>query len=155
MYVLFVCAFPPQCVLLSLFFCSSQPVIAILWVPRAKPVTKPQANAPVKDGVTGITCNRCAKGYQQSRFSHCPLHKYVDHTMSRSLFFFVLSPISHNAPYKCFFFCPWNAIEILSWNSSCKSEFYEKHGGRNLIPCLVKVISHVLPAIFTSRQTSK
>ncbi len=48
MYVLFVCAFPHTCVLLSLFFCSSQPVIAILWGPRAKPVTKPQANAPVK-----------------------------------------------------------------------------------------------------------
>lgn len=34
---------------------------------------------PCKDGVTGITCNRCAKGYQQSRspiapcISTCPL----------------------------------------------------------------------------------
>lgn len=45
---LYVCTFPHTCVLLSLFFCSSQPVIAILWGPRAKPVTKPQANAPVK-----------------------------------------------------------------------------------------------------------
>lgn len=48
MYVLFVCAFPHTCILLSLFFCSSQPVIAILWGPLAKPVTKPQANALVK-----------------------------------------------------------------------------------------------------------
>lgn len=27
---------------------------------------------PCKDGVTGITCNRCAKGYQQSRSPIAP-----------------------------------------------------------------------------------
>ncbi|KAJ9594983.1 hypothetical protein L9F63_013705, partial [Diploptera punctata] len=30
---------------------------------------------PCKDGVTGVTCNRCAKGYQQSRSHIAPCIK--------------------------------------------------------------------------------
>lgn len=45
----FLCPHPHQtCVLLPLLFCSSQHVIAILWVLLAKPVTKPRVNVPVK-----------------------------------------------------------------------------------------------------------
>lgn len=45
---------------------------------------------PCKDGVTGITCNRCARGYQQSRshiapcISKYPRFIYCRHEMSVS-----------------------------------------------------------------------
>lgn len=33
---------------------------------------------PCKDGVTGLTCNRCARGYQQSRSHIAPcISKYT------------------------------------------------------------------------------
>ena len=38
---------------------------------------------PCKDGVTGVTCNRCAKGYQQSRSPIAPC-------ISMSFFLFYL-----------------------------------------------------------------
>lgn len=34
---------------------------------------------PCKDGVTGITCDRCAKGYQQSRSQIAPCISKIIH----------------------------------------------------------------------------
>lgn len=37
---------------------------------------------PCKDGVTGLTCNRCAKGYQQSRSHIAPCISKSIHLVS-------------------------------------------------------------------------
>ena len=60
--------------LCSLSACECHPVGAL-----GKTCNQTTGQCPCKDGVTGITCNRCAKGYQQSRshiapcVSECPL----------------------------------------------------------------------------------
>ena len=58
--------------------CDCHPVGA-----SGKTCNQTNGQCPCKDGVTGITCNRCAKGYQQSRSPIAPC-------ISRSplLFFF-------------------------------------------------------------------
>ncbi|XP_026679554.1 netrin-1-like [Diaphorina citri] len=40
-----------------------------------KTCNQTSGQCPCKDGVTGITCNRCAKGYQQSRSAIAPCIK--------------------------------------------------------------------------------
>ncbi|XP_066902285.1 netrin-3, partial [Halyomorpha halys] len=40
-----------------------------------KTCNQTSGQCPCKDGVTGITCNRCAKGYQQSRSHIAPCIK--------------------------------------------------------------------------------
>lgn len=37
-----------------------------------KTCNQTSGQCPCKDGVTGITCNRCAKGYQQTRSHIAP-----------------------------------------------------------------------------------
>uniref|UniRef100_A0A8C7F222 Netrin-1 n=1 Tax=Oncorhynchus kisutch TaxID=8019 RepID=A0A8C7F222_ONCKI len=56
--------------------CDCHPVGA-----AGKTCNQTTGQCPCKDGVTGITCNRCAKGYQQSRSPIAPLHKYVEPTL--------------------------------------------------------------------------
>ncbi|XP_006108720.1 netrin-1-like, partial [Myotis lucifugus] len=47
--------------------CDCHPVGA-----AGKTCNQTTGQCPCKDGVTGITCNRCAKGYQQSRSPIAP-----------------------------------------------------------------------------------
>lgn len=47
--------------------CDCHPVGA-----AGKTCNQTTGQCPCKDGVTGITCNRCAKGYQQSRSPVAP-----------------------------------------------------------------------------------
>lgn len=77
MYVVYVCISPHACVCdhslcLSFFLCfltacDCHPVGA-----AGKTCNQTTGQCPCKDGVTGITCNRCAKGYQQSRSPIAP-----------------------------------------------------------------------------------
>lgn len=53
--------------LLFLTACDCHPVGA-----AGKTCNQTTGQCPCKDGVTGITCNRCAKGYQQSRSPIAP-----------------------------------------------------------------------------------
>ncbi|ERE69445.1 netrin-1-like protein [Cricetulus griseus] len=50
--------------------CDCHPVGA-----AGKTCNQTTGQCPCKDGVTGITCNRCAKGYQQSRSPIAPCIK--------------------------------------------------------------------------------
>ena len=53
--------------------CDCHPVGAL-----GKTCNQTTGQCPCKDGVTGITCNRCAKGYQQSRSPIAPcISKFV------------------------------------------------------------------------------
>ncbi|PVD38490.1 hypothetical protein C0Q70_01105 [Pomacea canaliculata] len=47
--------------------CSCHPVGAL-----GKMCNQTTGQCPCKDGVTGLTCNRCAKGYQQSKSPIAP-----------------------------------------------------------------------------------
>ncbi|OBS67519.1 hypothetical protein A6R68_03927 [Neotoma lepida] len=49
------------------YACDCHPVGA-----AGKTCNQTTGQCPCKDGVTGITCNRCAKGYQQSRSPIAP-----------------------------------------------------------------------------------
>lgn len=74
-----ICLYLPTCVCvcdhslcLSFFLCfltacDCHPVGA-----AGKTCNQTTGQCPCKDGVTGITCNRCAKGYQQSRSPIAP-----------------------------------------------------------------------------------
>lgn len=66
-----VCVQPltvPLCFFLCfLTACDCHPVGA-----AGKTCNQTTGQCPCKDGVTGITCNRCAKGYQQSRSPIAP-----------------------------------------------------------------------------------
>lgn len=53
--------------LCSLTACDCHPVGA-----AGKTCNQTTGQCPCKDGVTGITCNRCSKGYQQSRSPIAP-----------------------------------------------------------------------------------
>lgn len=58
----------PLCFFLCfLTACDCHPVGA-----AGKTCNQTTGQCPCKDGVTGITCNRCAKGYQQSRSPIAP-----------------------------------------------------------------------------------
>lgn len=77
--IVYVCVSPHVCVCvcdhslcLSFFLCfltacDCHPVGA-----AGKTCNQTTGQCPCKDGVTGITCNRCAKGYQQSRSPIAP-----------------------------------------------------------------------------------
>ncbi|MGH0117114.1 UNVERIFIED_CONTAM: hypothetical protein FKN15_030959 [Acipenser sinensis] len=52
--------------------CDCHPVGA-----AGKTCNQTTGQCPCKDGVTGITCNRCAKGYQQSRSPVAPCIKVI------------------------------------------------------------------------------
>uniref|UniRef100_A0A8C6T1R7 Netrin-1 n=1 Tax=Neogobius melanostomus TaxID=47308 RepID=A0A8C6T1R7_9GOBI len=52
--------------------CDCHPVGA-----AGKTCNQTTGQCPCKDGVTGITCNRCAKGYQQSRSPIAPCIKFI------------------------------------------------------------------------------
>ena len=61
--------------------CDCHPVGA-----AGKTCNQTTGQCPCKDGVTGITCNRCAKGYQQSRSpiapcisKHSLIHTAISH----------------------------------------------------------------------------
>ncbi|KAK2706400.1 hypothetical protein QYM36_016444 [Artemia franciscana] len=53
--------------------CDCHPVGA-----SGKTCNQTNGQCPCKDGVTGITCNRCAKGYQQSRSPIAPCIKIIN-----------------------------------------------------------------------------
>lgn len=53
--------------------CDCHPVGA-----AGKTCNQTTGQCPCKDGVTGITCNRCAKGYQQSRSPIAPCISKAD-----------------------------------------------------------------------------
>lgn len=55
--------------------CDCHPVGA-----AGKTCNQTTGQCPCKDGVTGITCNRCAKGYQQSRSPIAPCISKADFT---------------------------------------------------------------------------
>lgn len=109
----FVCMYCCMCVsphvcsfisfLLFLAACDCHPVGA-----AGKTCNQTTGQCPCKDGVTGITCNRCAKGYQQSRSPIAPcISMWI--TQCQDFFFLPLqSPMSDNAQM---FFCPWNALK--------------------------------------------
>lgn len=83
--------YPPPCVsdhspyfsffLCFLTACDCHPVGA-----AGKTCNQTTGQCPCKDGVTGITCNRCAKGYQQSRSPIAPCIS----TWNQSVIFFCL-----------------------------------------------------------------
>lgn len=58
--------------------CDCHPVGA-----AGKTCNQTTGQCPCKDGVTGITCNRCAKGYQQSRSPVAPCIS-ESHTLSHT-----------------------------------------------------------------------
>ncbi|MPC74855.1 Netrin-1 [Portunus trituberculatus] len=70
--------------------CDCHPVGAL-----GKTCNQTTGQCPCKDGVTGIMCNRCAKGYQQSRSTIAPcitedttlerVRSYKDHNKSNIL----------------------------------------------------------------------
>ncbi|KAL0596875.1 hypothetical protein AAY473_032202 [Plecturocebus cupreus] len=62
--------------------CDCHPVGA-----AGKTCNQTTGQCPCKDGVTGITCNRCAKGYQQSRSPIAPCISMCGHLLSKSLGF--------------------------------------------------------------------
>lgn len=74
--------------------CSPRALTLLLCVPPAECDCHPVGAAgqtcnqttgqcPCKDGVTGITCNRCAKGYQQSRSPIAPcISRWIALSMS-------------------------------------------------------------------------
>uniref|UniRef100_A0A0P4W0J5 Laminin EGF-like domain-containing protein n=1 Tax=Scylla olivacea TaxID=85551 RepID=A0A0P4W0J5_SCYOL len=60
--------------------CDCHPVGAL-----GKTCNQTTGQCPCKDGVTGIMCNRCAKGYQQSRSTIAPCIKVPDPSSIRSV----------------------------------------------------------------------
>lgn len=57
----------------SVSACDCHPVGA-----SGKTCNQTSGQCPCKDGVTGLTCNRCARGYQQSRSHIAPcVSKYT------------------------------------------------------------------------------
>lgn len=96
MYVLFVCVSPHVCSFISLLLfltaCDCHPVGA-----AGKTCNQTTGQCPCKDGVTGITCNRCAKGYQQSRSPIAPcISMWI--TQCQDLYFFFFTTSIPNEP---------------------------------------------------------
>ncbi len=82
-----MCVSPHVCsfisFLLFLTACDCHPVGA-----AGKTCNQTTGQCPCKDGVTGITCNRCAKGYQQSRSPIAPcISMWITKCQDISLFF--------------------------------------------------------------------
>lgn len=102
LYVCTVCmCFSFISFLLFLTACDCHPVGA-----AGKTCNQTTGQCPCKDGVTGITCNRCSKGYQQSRSPIAPcISMWI--TQCQDLYFFPLQSPMSQCTYKCF--CPWIA----------------------------------------------
>lgn len=96
--------------LLFLTACDCHPVGA-----AGKTCNQTTGQCPCKDGVTGITCNRCAKGYQQSRSPIAPCISMWITQCKDSFFLTLQSPMSDNA--QCMFLS-MECIEKLRRNSS-------------------------------------
>lgn len=64
--------------------CDCHPVGAL-----GKTCNQTTGQCPCKDGVTGLTCNRCANGYQQSKSPIAPcISKYKDSDQLQSTYMY-------------------------------------------------------------------
>lgn len=81
--------------------CDCHPVGAL-----GKTCNQTTGQCPCKDGVTGLTCNRCANGYQQSKSPIAPcISKYKDFDQLQSTYMYTFFKILfYMLKQSCLFF---------------------------------------------------